>query len=113
MNFCRTLSTVNISEMADKEKRLQKILAEVRLKGKLKSVKTLEEASIVIADHPSITTKILFFDKNEFKHLSIGKTFSEDEVYFLVATNPRNKQTIERSILLKYARERKLYYNPK
>ena len=69
--------------MADKEKRLQKILAEVRLKGKLKSVKTLEEASIVIADHPSITTKILFFNKNEFKHLlSIGKTFSEDEVYF-------------------------------
>ena len=100
--------------MADKEKRLQKILAEVRLKGKLKSVKTLEEASIVIADHPSITTKILFFDKNEFKHLlSIGKTFPEDEVYFLVATNPRNKQTIERSILLKYSRERKLYYNPK
>ena len=94
--------------MADKEKRLRKILAEVRLKGKLKSVKTLEEASIVIADHPSITTKILFFDKNEFEHLlSIGKTFPEDRVYFLVATNPRNRQTIERSILIKYTRERK------
>ena len=95
--------------MADKEKRVRKILAEVNLKGKLKSVKTLEEASIVIVDHPSITTKILFFDKNEFEYvLSIGKTFPEDRVYFLVATNPRNRQTIERSILIKYTRERQL-----
>ena len=95
--------------MADKEKRLRKILAEVNLKGKLKSVKTLEEASIVIADHPSITTKILFFNKNEFEYfLSIGKTFPEDRVYFLIATNPRNRQTIERSILIKYTRERQL-----
>ena len=32
MNFCRTLSTVNISEMADKEKRLRKILGDKGLK---------------------------------------------------------------------------------
>ena len=93
--------------MADKEKRLRKILAEVRLKGKLKSVATLEEASIVMTDHPSITTKVLFCDKNKFKQaLSAGKTFPEDRVYFLVATNPRNRQTIERSILIKYTTKR-------
>ena len=93
--------------MADKDKRLRKILSELRLKGKLKMVETLEEASIVMADHPSITTKVLFFGKNEFKQaLSAGKTFPEDRVYFLVATNPRNRRTIERSMLIKYNTER-------
>ena len=36
--------------MADKEKRIQKFLAKAGFKGKLKSVKTLEEATIVIVE---------------------------------------------------------------
>ena len=38
--------------MADKEKRLRKILLHAGLRGKLKMVKTLEEAYIVIVQHP-------------------------------------------------------------
>ena len=86
--------------MADKEKRLRKLLTKVNLKGKLKSVKTYEESSIVLVEDPCVTTKILIFDKNGFEYAqSNGKTFPEDRVYFLVSTNPRNRQLEERSIL--------------
>ena len=86
--------------MADKEKRLRKILAEVRLKGKLKSVKTYEESSIVVVEAPYGGDKNLIFDKNGFEYAqSNGKTFPEDRVHFLVSTNPRNRRLVEQSIL--------------
>ena len=86
--------------MADKEKQLRKILAKAGLKGKLKSVKTYEESSIVLAEDPCTTNKNVFFDKRGFEYaLSNGKTFPEDLVHFLVSTNPRNRQLVERSVL--------------
>ena len=43
--------------MADKEKRLRKLLTKVNLKGKLKSVKTYEESSIVLVEDPWLQLK--------------------------------------------------------
>ena len=86
--------------MADKEKRLRKILTKTGLKGKLKSVKTYEESTIVVVEDPGSATKNLIFDKNGFEYAqSNGKTFPEDRVHFLVSTNPRNRQLVEQSML--------------
>ena len=86
--------------MADKEKRLLKILSKFSLKGKLKSVKTLEESGIVIVEDPCGENKFLISDKNGFMHTqSNGKTFPEDQVHFLVSTNPRDRRLVEKSIL--------------
>ena len=52
--------------MADKEKRLHKILVKAGLKGKLKSVKTYEESSVVVVEDPCSATKNVFFDKRGF-----------------------------------------------
>ena len=97
-NFCRTLLTVNISEMADKEKRLRKILSKNGLKGKLKLVATLEEAHLVIIKiglgTPRITRK-----EEYIAMLEDGYTFSEEEVYFVVSSNPRDSKHIERKYL--------------
>ena len=86
--------------MADKEKRLRKILTKAGLKGKLKSVKTYEESSILVVEDPCSVTKNVFFDKSGFEYaLSNGETFPEDRVHFLVSTNPRNRQLVEQSVL--------------
>ena len=86
--------------MADKAKRLRKILFKFSLKGKLKSVKTLEESGIVIVENPCGENKFLIFDKNGFIHVqSNGETFPEDRVHFLVSTNSRNRRLVEKSIL--------------
>ena len=86
--------------MADKEKRLRKILVKKGWKGKLKLVATLEESGIVLVEDPCGEDKNLIFDKNGFKHaLSNGETFPEDRVYFLVSTNPRDRRLVEQSIL--------------
>ena len=86
--------------MADKEKRLRKILSRKGWKGRLKSVATLEEASIVVVE--TLADKNLIFDKNGFKYMqSNGETFPEDRVYFLVSTNPRDRRLVEQSILSK------------
>ena len=86
--------------MADKEKRLRKILDKKEMRGKLKSVDTIEKASIVIVE--TLADKNLIFDKNGFKYmLSNGETFSEDRVHFLVSTNPRDRRLVEQSILSK------------
>ena len=86
--------------MADKEKRLRKILTRANLKGKLKSVKTYEEAGIVVVEDPGSTTKNVFFDKRGFEYaLANGETFPEDRVHFLVSTNPRNRQLVGRGVL--------------
>ena len=86
--------------MADKEKRLCKILFHANLKGKLKSVKTYEESSIVVVEDPCSATKNVFFDKRGFEYALLnGKTFPEDRVHFLVSTYPRNRQLVERSVI--------------
>ena len=97
--------------MADKEKRLRKILDKKEMRGKLKSVNTIEEASIVIVE--TLADKNLIFDKNGFKYMqSNGETFSEDRVHFLVSTNPRDRRLVEQSILSK-TNKRKDRYKPR
>ena len=86
--------------MADKEKRLRKILLNSCLKGKVKPVKTLEEAHIIIVQKPGINT---FFSKLGYQiALENGETFPEECVYFTTPTNPRNIRQITNSIILKY-----------
>ena len=67
--------------MADKEKRLRKILDKIYMKGLLKSVGTLEEAHIVLVDYPEEPTKYGILKKgnvstgiSEWIHLSGGQS---------------------------------------
>ena len=84
--------------MVDKEKRLRKILSKNGLKGKLKLVATLEEAHLVLIKiglgTPRITRK-----EGYIAMLEDGHTFSEEEVYFVVSSNPRDSKHIERKYL--------------
>ena len=88
--------------MADKEKRIQKFLIRMRLKGKIKEVGTLEKAGIVIVTDPHSICDYLFFDKKGYQDaLSRGETYPEDRVHFMVLTNPRNNNLILRGLLNK------------
>ena len=88
--------------MADKEKRIQKFLTKARLKGKLKTVKTIEEATIVIVEDPRNKLNNVVYDKTDYQRaLSKGETFPEDRVHFLTSTNPRNRRLVERGIFTK------------
>ena len=85
--------------MADKEKRIRKFLAKMGLKGKLKSVKTYEEASIIIIRDPHAAINSVFYDKVGYQTvLSRGETFPEDMVYFLTPINPRNSDLVLQGI---------------
>ena len=85
--------------MADKEKRLRKILLKIHMKGELKPVDTLEEAYIVLVDCPEESTKYAIFKKEMYQQvLKNGYTYPEDRVYFLVPTNPRNRRQLEQSL---------------
>ena len=88
--------------MADKEKKLRKILLNLNLKGKLKPAKTLEEAQIIIVQKPNNPGINTFFSKLGYQSaLENGVTFPEERVYFTVSSNPRNTKQIVESILTK------------
>ena len=88
--------------MADKEKRIQKFLTKVGLKGKLKSVKTLEEATVVVVEDPRDRVKNVFYDRAHYQiTLERSGPFPVDQVHFLTSTNPRNKGLVERGIFTK------------
>ena len=98
-NFCRTLLTVNISEMADKEKRFRKILSRKGLKGRLKLVNTLEQSHFVLFNRKR-PGELLFIRKGTYSELiEIGHTFPEEEVYFVVSSNPSDSKHIEERYL--------------
>ena len=81
--------------MADKEKRLRKILAKAGLKGKLKPVGTLEEAHIIIVENRNDKKKTKFIGKDSYLGMvESGYTFPEETVYFMVSSNPRGKMHI-------------------
>ena len=85
--------------MTDKDKRIQKFLTKVGLKAKLKSVKTIEKATVVVVEDPHDKANNVFYDKAGYQtELSRGETFPEDAVHFLTSTNPRNKGLVERGI---------------
>ena len=82
--------------MADKEKRLRKILTKLGLKGKLKSVATLEEAHLVCIENRQYSRESIFIGKDTYrKKTEEGYTFPEDQVHYLISPNPRNVRNIE------------------
>ena len=86
--------------MADKEKRLRKILVKIDLRGMLKHTKTLEESHIVLVDCPEEPTKYAIYKKEGYQQvLANGYTFPENKVHFLVHTNPRNRRQLEQSLM--------------
>ena len=88
--------------MADKEKRLQKFLTKARLKGKLKLVTTLDEAHIVIVEDRNDKTNTKFIGKEIYiKMVEKGYTFPEENIFFTVSSNPRDKKNIEQKLLPK------------
>ena len=88
--------------MADKDKRLRKILLNSALKGKLNLAKTLEEAHIIIVQDPRYPGKNTFYNRRGYQTaLDNGETFPEECVYFTVPTNLRNIRQITKSIILK------------
>ena len=85
--------------MADKEKRLSKILLNKGLKGKLKPVDTLEEADIIIVEDRNDKTKTKFIGKDYYiKMVKEGYTFPEENMFFTVSSNPRDKKNIEQKL---------------
>ena len=88
--------------MADKDKRLRKALLNAGLRGKLKTVKTLKKAYIVMVLHPHEARNCIVYHKDRYQEeLNSGKTFLEKCVYFMVPTNPRNIKQITDSIVFK------------
>ena len=86
--------------MADKAKRLRKILLKIYMRGILKPAKTLEEAHLVLVEDTEDPTKYTFYKKEDYKQvLANGSIFLEDKVHFLVSTNPRNRRQVEQSIM--------------
>ena len=86
--------------MADKLKRLNKILVKKGLKGQLRPVETLEEAHIILIENKQCVDKTALVGKDTYKELiEEGHTFPEDNVHFLVSANPRNRWNIERRFL--------------
>ena len=86
--------------MADKEKRLRKIILNAGFKGKLKPVNTLEEATTIIVEDISDKHKNKFIRKEVYLEMvENGYTFSEETVYFTVSSKPRDKRLIEKTML--------------
>ena len=82
--------------MADKEKRLRKILVKRGWKGQLKSVATLEEALMIVLENEQTITKTQLIGKDSYREfLEEGYTFPEDQVHYVVSSNPRNTRNIE------------------
>ena len=88
--------------MADKEKRIQKFLTKVGLKGKLKLVKTIEEATVIVVEDPRDKANNVIYDRVHYQMvLERMGSFPGDRVHFLTSTNPRNKRLVERGIFTK------------
>ena len=86
--------------MADKEKRIQKILSKMGWKGKLKSVATLEEATVVVVEDPRDKAKNMALSVQNYPiALKRFGSFPTDRVHFLTSTNPRNKDLVERGLI--------------
>ena len=86
--------------MADKEKRLRKLLDKMSMRGKLKSVATLEEAHFVLVNDREKSYKYDIYQKVGYQQLlADGHTFPEDKVQFLVHKNPRNRQHLLQNLM--------------
>ena len=86
--------------MEDKEKRLRKILVKICMKGKLKLVGSLEEAHLVLVGDRQCVSRTKLIGKDTYLLIiEKGYTFPEEDVYYLVSTNPRDMKHIEQKFL--------------
>ena len=85
--------------MADKEKRLRKLLVKMSMKGRLKLVASLEEAHLVLVNERGHSKVQLIGKDSYLMMIEKGYIFPEEEVYYLVSTNPRNRKLIEQKYL--------------
>ena len=85
--------------MADKKKRFRKILSRKGWKGKLKLVTTLEESNIILVNNKERCVIHLIGKDTYLEMIEKGYTVPEDEVYYVVSTNPRNTWNIEHKML--------------
>ena len=86
--------------MADKDKRLRKILVKINMKGRLKLVATLEEAHLVLVEDKQCASRTKLIGKDTYLiMIEKGYTFPEEEVYYTVSTNPRDRKHIEQKYL--------------
>ena len=88
--------------MADKAKRLRKILEKAGLKGQLKQVARIEDAHIILLTDPIRFTYLIFVGKDDYiETLATGEDdFIRDRmIYYLVSSNPRNRWSIEQRLL--------------
>ena len=85
--------------MVDKEKRFRKILSKFALKGKLKLVATLEEAHLVLINEKGHAKFHIAGKDSYLRWIEKGHIFPEEEVYYLVSANPRNRQLVEQKYL--------------
>ena len=86
--------------MADKEKRLRKILDKKEMRGKLKSVDTIEEAHLILVDDRRYNGCIRLMPKRSYLNMiEEGQTISEENVFYLIPTNPRDRKNIEKSLI--------------
>ena len=88
--------------MADKAKRLRKILEKAGLKGQLKQVTSIEDAHIILLTDPLRFTYVIFMDKKDYlEKLESGEDdiIRDRSVYYMVSANPRNRRSIEQRLL--------------
>ena len=86
--------------MADKKKRLRKILDKKEMRGMLKSVDTIEEAHLILVDDRRYDGSIKLMPKeSHLRMVEDGQTISEENVYYLIPTNPRDRMNIEKSLI--------------
>ena len=85
--------------MADKLKRLNKILVKKCLKGQLKPVENLDDAYIILLESKHSVDRTILMGKDTYKEIiKDGHTFSPDIVHFLVSANPRNRWHVEKRL---------------
>ena len=86
--------------MADEEKRLRKILSRLGLKGRLKLVVSLDEAHFVIVEDKQCASRTKLIGKDSWLiMIERGYTFPEEDVYYVISPNPRDKKNIEQKYL--------------
>ena len=86
--------------MADKKKRLRKILDKKEMRGMLKSMDTIEEAHLILVDDRRYDGSIRLLPKESYLNLvEEGQIISEENVYYLIPANPRDRKNIEKSLI--------------
>ena len=91
---------MNQSTMADKNKRLEKILKKKGIKGWLKPVDTLENSQFVLVENKRCVHKSFLIKTEDYKILlERGETYPPGIVHFLVNSNKRNVLNVNNGLL--------------